>query len=86
MQQEKTIRVFNPHTIISADKTIPVFGLELPVHVFLSLLHRNVHVPIETRQNLIMRRVQRVMHKEQHIEILIKCGHKCLPRGSQHRC
>ena len=38
-------------TIVAADKCIAILGLELPVHILLRLLHRNVHVAFETREH-----------------------------------
>ena len=34
--------------IIATDETIAILGLELSINVLLSLLHSNVHVPIQT--------------------------------------
>lgn len=38
-------------TVIPTNETVPVLGLQLPIHIFFCLLHGDVHVTIQTRQN-----------------------------------
>ena len=49
--RESNITVGAALTIVTTDEGVAVLGLELAVDVLLSLLHRNVHVPVETREH-----------------------------------
>jgi hypothetical protein len=38
-------------TVITADKCITVFALQLTIHVLLGLFHGDVHVSVQARKN-----------------------------------
>ncbi len=38
-------------TRVSANESVPVLGLWLPIHPFLRLFHRNVHISVQARKD-----------------------------------
>jgi len=53
----------NGLTIIPTDKAVAVLGLELAIHVFLCLLHRDIHISVQASQDLVMNKEDQQDHR-----------------------